>query len=320
MSKLGLAVLFAGAVAVVTPSFAAVKNTYFVGNSLTQNIVANSVGGGYEGRLQRMAAGYGDTLSAGYHIVGGAGLADITSRWDANHTADIASPSGYGVALTGSTWDQIVVEPWRHSVNSEISSMASILAKQPAGAKTPVYLYQTWPAKTLPSGAFDASGTLDYLATWNASYPSDSTEVAYRQSSGYYSRLLTRARETFSDRPVYMIPVGEVMAEIQRRIDSGTFTGLTNVTQLYGDGVHQNYFGEYLDCLVMDAVLFKKDVRELSMQQIDVGYMSESLDAQLRDAVGDVVFGNVAVTGVPEPVSAVVIASAAFALRRSRRN
>lgn len=62
------------------------------------------------------------------------------------------------------------------------------------------------------------------------------------------------------DRPIYVIPGGQVMARLARELEaSGGVTGLRSYKDLFSDNIHFNDVGAYLIALTHYAVLYQRD-------------------------------------------------------------
>jgi hypothetical protein len=155
----------------------------------------------------------------------------------------------------------------------------------PDSDPTALYLYATWPSRPT-----------DYLPTWNAPYTNPAAAPDWSPSRAYFSHVFDRFRAAHPDRKVFMIPAGEVLAEVQHRIDAGTLTGLSSVDDLYGDDLHMDFDGMYLIGLTMYATLFKDDPRGIGIPAMFAQHVSPALATQLEEVVRDVVWANPALT------------------------
>ena len=60
-------------------------------------------------------------------------------------------------------------------------------------------------------------------------------------------------------KPILMIPVGDVLFELDRRAKAGKVPGLKGVEELYVDGIHFNNVGAFVVGTTFYATMFKKD-------------------------------------------------------------
>ena len=102
--------------------------------------------------------------------------------------------------------------------------------------------------------------------------------------------------------PIYVIPVGQVFAEIARQIEAGQLAGLARVEDLFAttddgslDTIHVNHLGNYIAALTHFAVLYHQSPQGLS-EQVELfdentvfSVPSERLNAQLQAIVWQVV-------------------------------
>ena len=62
------------------------------------------------------------------------------------------------------------------------------------------------------------------------------------------------------DKPIYMIPGGQVMARMARELEGmGGVNGVASIEALFSDDIHFNDLGAYLIALTHYAVLYHKD-------------------------------------------------------------
>ncbi len=260
---------------------ASVQSNYFVGNSLTYNEVYNFVGD----KIDMFAQFRGNSHQVGYHWIGGQSLSSIVSSWEMNHYASSYSPSDYQTRTPQGGLNNLVLQASLGSANSEAAAMVHIANLLPGSDPTKLYLYATWPSRPM-----------DYLPTWEAPYPDPSVAPDWAPSAAYFSRMLSSLRAAEPNRKVFMIPAGEVLAEIQRRINVGTFTGLNSADDLYGDDLHMSFEGMYTIGMTMYATLFKDDPRGIGIPAMFQSYVSPALAAQIENVVHDVVWANPAVS------------------------
>ena len=101
-----------------------------------------------------------------------------------------------------------------------------------------------------------------------------------------------------SDKPVLMVPVGDVMFELARRIEDGDVPGLDSIEDLYYDGIHLNNIGSLVTGTTFYATMYGRDPRGIdhtSYNVIDDSYdrlISTPTAAAIQDVVWDVVKGH----------------------------
>lgn len=206
----------------------AVTTSYHIGNSLTFDSQPEA--------MEAFAASRGLDHQVGYHIRTGSSLRNILD----NPTDLSIAPNefgGFSQALPNNAWDVVTIQP--HPSNSpyttlgedidSVLSFINLTRSNPANADTNFYIYQTWPQQ----------GTSSYQTQWTAPSP-DSLDSQMLRRREYYNNLIERVRDE-TDANVYMIPVGEVLFELDIRMRAGEIPGFTSVTRLYRDALHLSY-------------------------------------------------------------------------------
>ncbi len=206
----------------------AVTTSYHIGNSLTYD--SQPLG------IESLAASRGLDHQVGFHIRSSASLQSIL----ANPTDVTTTPNEFGTfdqALPNNNWDIVTLQP--HNDNAPITTLAvdteSILSfinltrSNPANAETNFYIYQTWPQKSAAT----------YQTLWNT--PSlDQPGTHMSRTRAYYNNLIEHVRSE-TDANVYIVPVGEVLYELDIKMRAGQIPGFTSVGQLYRDALHMSY-------------------------------------------------------------------------------
>lgn len=99
----------------------------------------------------------------------------------------------------------------------------------------------------------------DYDGTWLTTYYGGS---GYECVTRDYFEQLTRAlRSMWSFTlvpPVRLVPVGEVMYQLNQQMKAGQIPGYTNIVDVYADGVHLNDAGAYIVGCTYFAVLYRE--------------------------------------------------------------
>lgn len=103
-----------------------------------------------------------------------------------------------------------------------------------------VYFYETWHPRNDPEG-------------WLARLDRDLALY-------WYGEILDRALAADDARnPIYLIPGGQVMAAMARRLETAGVEGLAEMGDLFTDDIHFNDRGAYLMALTHYAVLYHRD-------------------------------------------------------------
>jgi hypothetical protein len=260
---------------------------YFVGNSVTDTI-------NYQG-LQNLAEGRGRTLIWGRDMIPGAGLSWL---WEHPEDGFREEPFGlYPKALPAYTWDVLSLQPYDRHLDGEGGDL--VMARNfidLALKKSPdvqVYIYSRWSRKEDPKGGLPA---LDYQARWQRTYTDK--DDGSRDSRDYFERLVGELRKVYKGRakPVLLVPVGDVLLELDGRMRAGKVPGYADVDQLFVDGVHLNNVGSYAVGTSFYATLFRDNPGGMSAgpynERLDPKKdrrIDEALAAAIQDAVWTVV-------------------------------
>ena len=68
-----------------------------------------------------------------------------------------------------------------------------------------------------------------------------------------------------------MIPVGEVLFELDKRIKAGKVPGMESIEELYVDGIHFNNVGTFIAGTTFYATMFKTDPRGIDARPYGPG-------------------------------------------------
>ena len=286
----------------VTDSAAGI-DVYHVGNSLTQDVVPRGV--------QAIAEQRGHDHNTGKHIRSGRSLDYIWNNPDETTLSSIAPYGRFTPALSGHTWDAIVLQPYPNAgttLKQDADRILDFIALSlPSSPGATFYIHSAWPTR----------GT--YADKWTApSSNTDGTPAAL--SRAYHTNLLDRVR-SLTDASVYFIPVGEVLYELDRKLKNGELPGYNSAYPLYRDTHHLTHdLGRYVAGVTTYSTLYGEDPSGLAKPS---GFYASaaSFNAPFYDLVHstawDVVTNNSEVTGVPEPgTCGLLLAGLAWSLRR----
>ena len=284
---------------------------YYVGNSLTVDLEA--------GRPQIAAATRGYDWAFGDHIRASKGLPYI---W--GNPTEVAWLSSYGTfasALPNYKWDVVTLEPYPDSTTSfvgtlsadaqVIKDMMALTRSNPQNANTRFYIYAPWHPVDMDSSAPD-----QYATSWLEPTTGAASELT-QLSRGYFSDLYATLVQT--EPKLHVIPAGETLYEVERRIRSGDIPHLTDIRDLYRDLNHMNDLGRYTAAWTAFATICGESPVGLPFDSSTMVVPSDTLEA-IQSTVWDVVTSQPA-TGVPEPAAGclVILCSIAAALHRPRR-
>jgi hypothetical protein len=138
-----------------------------------------------------------------------------------------------------------------------------------ANPQTRIYLYETW-------------HPLDDAEGWLARLDRDIDLY-------WEGRILVPA---LRDRPIYVIPAGQVLAAFVRQIEArGGVGNVANRQALFSDAIHFNDLGAYLVALTHLAVLYQRDPRGLAHQLLRAdGSPADAPDAEAARLMQEVVW------------------------------
>ena len=229
---------------------------YTFGNSLTSNVGP--------GKLEPLAAAGGEKL---YWDRSGAPGVPIWS-W-------IPKMEQWKGKFIDQKWDVVTVQPFS-SFEREMEAaqtMAEFMQKHQPQAQ--FYVYAQWPGrrssnwyvdfaehKELPSWSkrdeqIDKEWWLELTAEELQQAGVDAKDE--RSPKNEYELITLALRERVPmEKPIKMIPAGHVMALLGQKMQAGLVPGLSNVHDLYADGVHLNNIGAYTAACTWYATLFGK--------------------------------------------------------------
>ncbi len=276
------------------------KRLYLVGNSVTDAI---NYGG-----LKAMAESRGNTHIWARHMIPGAPLSWL---WEHPNDGFQEAPFGYpNNAFPNYTWDAILLQPFDRSIDGSDGDLEMVknyvnLAK----GKSPsaqFYIYMRWPRTPNDKSPADASLTADtWTNIWNKPYTGG---WGNEESKGYFESLLLATRTGVTiNKPLLIIPVGEVFNRLNAKMKNGQVTGYNRIWQVYSDGIHMNSVGSFIAATTFYATIYKDDPRGIAVPSQYSG-ISGGLASIIQETVWEVVsayqysgvsgIGAVAVTGV----------------------
>lgn len=286
--------------------------SYHIGNSLTWDSKPVAIA--------EMTQGKGMAHTLGYHIRCGSSLPEI---WGDNvHCVDPTTHGLFRDALGAYEWDAVTVQPFQDSSLAEdrqiVNDMVDIAREHPANSDLRVLVYAGWPGRAVEDGNFPAA--------WARAVAPEPDSVMIR-ARAYYQHLTDMLRTDHAEDmvDVDMIPVGDVMVEIDAKLRRGALTiaDYTDATDLFRDSVHLNKVGRYVAGLTTWSVLLRQNPAGLSCPDAYKNgeggdALTPELIADLQGIVWDVV-RNDPYTGVPEPASMALMGLGGLAMLRRRR-
>lgn len=254
------------------------KRIYLVGNSVTDGM---NYGG-----FANIALSRGNTHIYGRNMIPGAPLELLWSSTSA------FSEAPYGIhtnALPNYTWDAVSLQPFDRPIdgaNGDLAMFGNFINE--AKGKSPnvqFYVYSRYPRKPQDATVFDANlWEKLWLGTYTGNYQSNETRK-------YFEDLLLAERAKHTDvKPALIVPVGEVLFELNKRFRNNEVPGFSSAWDLYSDGIHVTNVGSYVVAATFYATMYREDIRNS-----DVPYQYGSIPAELasviQNTVHNVVFG-----------------------------
>jgi len=248
-------------------SLPATFRVYFIGNSVTDQI-------NYDG-LQALAKSRGSDLVWGRHMIPGAPLEWLWAHPNEGFKAD---PFGYPTtALANYTWDAVSFQPFDRPLDSDQDMILKYLdLAKDKDADTQFYIYERWPRMqgANKSGlAFDKNnfGPNQVIEPVSLAQVTDFETVWDRKLTGgydltnesrdYFEKLVLSVRKATPQlkKPFLIVPVGEVMYQLDILMKAGKISGYTSVYQFYADGIHLRPIGQYVVGCTYFATLYKQN-------------------------------------------------------------
>lgn len=243
---------------------------YYIGNSVTDTV--------QYGKLAEMALKRGFKFEWGRQMIPGAPLSWIYQHPDDGFRED---PYGtYKQALPNFEWDVVSLQPFdRHlgekgdDPEGDITIIQKLMDLTLEKSPEPqFFIYSRWPRMSIDgkgaqfdenafdpmvpgSGGLDIDKLDDWEKLWLRKYTGgwDGTN----ETRDYFERLAVELRKANQKlkKPILIIPVGDVMLELDRRMKAGKVKGYKTIWQFYKDGIHMGPNGSYLTACTFFACI-----------------------------------------------------------------
>jgi hypothetical protein len=316
-SVVGLAVAMLP-VSVFAQSETSATRVFHVGNSVTETIR-------YE-LLKLMANDRSKSYTYGRHVIGGSSLGTI---W--NNPSGGYNNSDFGFypqALPNNTWDAITLQPFNSQMRGSVggdprgdldftSNFVSLARQHAPNANTQVYIYARWPTRTdAPGGGYLP---LQYQTLYDRAYTATNDNTY--ETRDYFRKLAYALGSEFrSMPPVKLVPAGDVLYQLDQKMEAGLVPGYSDISQLYNDWIHFDMPGSYVIAETFYATLFNADPRGQPVNWY--GTLDPTFVSVVQQTVYEVVHAQgMTVVVIPEPgtAAAALGALAVLAGRRRRR-
>jgi hypothetical protein len=218
--------------------------TYTLGNSLTAPLHALD-------RLESLTQGEAPNAVDLYRQVRGSTAITTFAANPNVPGSDFADPLGtYDVAFANNHFDIVTLQPfYGPTIRQEAAAATQIvqwLRQNPANTATRVLILATWP-QLIPGQT--------YQEQWNTT--GLTLDSAFVPSAQAYELFMAELRLTVPTAEI--IPAGHVYQAIAEALQApGGVPGLSAITDLYGDAIHPNNAGAYVESLTAYSVIYGK--------------------------------------------------------------
>ena len=266
-----IALLAVAAILQVTPSRAATNRAYFIGNSVTDQIVYD--------KLRQLAESRGHRMPWGRQMIPGSPLDNL---WNNPGSGFTQPPYGYPTnALPNYTWDFLSLQPFDRSLVSDTNSITLFVnLGMPHNSNMQVLVMSRWPRQSNFLPDFDGTWLTNYLG--GGGYQQECRDffeqVMFALRPAWYGQLT---------KPVRLAPVGDVLYALNQKMKAGEIAGYTNIVQVYADGIHFNSIGQYICGCTYFTTIFKEN--PIGLPESIYGVSDAALAAAIETTVWEVV-------------------------------
>ena len=208
----------------------AAETLYMIGNSFTYCSQPYS--------LAALSGQQSVKLEVGAHIKSGSPVHNIWGNPD--NARELSTEYGkFREALKKHQWDAVTLQPFykrpygglpRATMQTDIDSILNFIKlarENPANKDTKFYIYASWP--------FLWTGK-PLQESWDR-VTVDNLETPSSHQRTYYEHLVKRLRGV-TDAEIRLIPIPEVMYELDKRMRAGEVPGLSGIGDIMGDKLH----------------------------------------------------------------------------------
>ena len=246
---------------------AAADSIYYIGNSLTDTIQYQTFADIVETQLD-------EPQPWGRHVIPGAPLDWI---WDHPDSGFEESPYGYyPQALGDHSWDFISLQPYDRQLDSDLAAITRYVElAQEQNPDVQLLIHGRWPGRS--------DGDSDYAALWERTYTGEWDDTF--ETRDYLERLTQAVQAAnLGIRDPILVPIGEVMYQLDQQMKQGDIAGYNSVFALYEDGSHLNAEGQYLATMTYLAVMY-----DVHPETIDGGAIA-SIDPATKQAFDNAIW------------------------------
>lgn len=256
---------------------------YTFGNSVTDGI---NFGG-----FQAIANQKGNSHILNRHMIPGAPLYLLY-----NTTAGGFNNSTYGFwpnSFANYDWDCVSFQPFDRGIMGEEGDFTQIekwinyvKANRPTYNQLQIYIYSRYPR--VPQGkTYQDATAADWNNLWKGTYGAGGQSNETQQ---YFIDLLHTVRgANLLSKQAALIPVGDVMYNINNKIVNGRLAGYNSIWDFYPDGIHVNNVGSFTLGATFFATMYKQDPRGLTVPT-NYGSIPNAIRDTILQTIYEVVF------------------------------
>ncbi len=236
---------------------------YHIGNSVTDTIRYNA--------LAKLSLVRGNRYVFGRYTIPGCPLWGLYADQKNGFIEKPFGPSQ--AALSNFDWDVVTLQPFDRLLDRDLEPdliscekfIELIVARNP---NTQVYIYSRWPRRDEVKGATPVQYLpLDFAAKWEKPY-SGKWDQSF-EARDYFQTLAAALNQKFEGKlavPIKVMPVGEVLFELDKRIRAGHVPGVARIDEIYADHIHLTDVGAYAAGATFYAEMFNEPAAGLPSQ------------------------------------------------------
>lgn len=289
---------------------------YHIGNSLT-----------WDSQVAWLSTSYnsnGKTAAVGYHVNSSQSAYSISLNPGGVPSGSVITTTTYKAwndALPNHAWNYVAIQsynqwnipPDNHAVTGleEVTGFTTLInaaKSNPANAGTKFYIYEAWPQ----------SNATPYQTQWNTAYTDLSQPMQFRKQ---YFKLLYDTLKVGTPN-TYLIPVGEVLANLDSVLQTTPINGNDSVYDLYRDTYHMGDNGRYVAHVTVLATVLGQDPATMTLPSFISNLSTPEFKAVANQVVWDTVRSMPETGVVPEPgtLALVGLGLAGVLARRLRKS
>ncbi len=283
------------------------RRMYFIGNSVTDAM-------NYAG-FEALVASRANVSIVGSQRIPGSPLSFL---WENPAGGFTHQPYSYPTnAFAVYTWDVLSLQPFDRNIQGTggdremIDNFYNLMKSKSPDCK--VFIYAHWP-RTPGS----ISETVATKAQFNSIWLSQTDHEARK----FYEDLTTAVRGDYPPTAdnIVMVPIGEVMYELNNNTAFLSAAGLTSIWGIYSDGIHMKGIGSYITACTMYAMAYHDDPAGLGVPG-EFGSIPYAALPIIHKTIKDVIIAKSTYTKIsyfgPAPVLSVALNASAMELNVS---